>query len=120
MISVRAPRAGGRDRAPENYGLDAREFLRKKLIGKEVTVKMEYTRKMGPQVPGADGAAAAAGPDVRCLSGLEGFEGSCRTAVLDAHCAMLGQSLRKCLCNCCSVGTRESIAIDIQVLMTCS
>jgi hypothetical protein len=33
---VRAPRAGGRDRAPEPYGLDAREFLRKKLIGKEV------------------------------------------------------------------------------------
>jgi endonuclease YncB( thermonuclease family) len=34
--SVRAPRAGGRDRAPEPHGLDAREFLRKKLIGKEV------------------------------------------------------------------------------------
>lgn len=58
--SVRAPRAGGRDRAPEPYGLDAREFLRKKLIGKEVTVKMEYTRKIGPMAPGAEAAAPAA------------------------------------------------------------
>lgn len=57
---MRAPRAGGRDRAPEPYGLDAREFLRKKLIGKDVTVKMEYTRKIGPVAPGSDGPAAPA------------------------------------------------------------
>lgn len=60
---MRGPRAGGRDRAPEPYGLDAREFLRKKLIGKEVTVKMEYTRKIG-FVPGQEAAAAAPGQEV--------------------------------------------------------
>jgi hypothetical protein len=68
--SVRAPRAGGRDRAPEPYGLDAREFLRKKLIGKDVTVKMEYTRKIGMmpgQAAAAEAAAAAPGADVSAL-----------------------------------------------------
>lgn len=45
-----------RDRAGEPYGNDAREFLRKRFIGKEVTVKMEYTRKIGP-TPGGEGAA---------------------------------------------------------------
>jgi hypothetical protein len=58
---VRAPRAGGRDRAPEPHGLEAREFLRKKLIGKDVTVKMEYTRKIG-MMPGQAAAAAAEAP----------------------------------------------------------
>jgi hypothetical protein len=65
--SVRAPRAGGRDRAPEPYGLDAREFLRKKLIGKDVTVKMEYTRKIGMmpgQAAAAEAPAAPPGADV--------------------------------------------------------
>jgi staphylococcal nuclease domain-containing protein 1 len=60
---VRGPRAGGRDRAPEPYGLEAREFLRKKLIGKEVTVKMEYTRKIGFQ-PGQEQAPAVPGQEV--------------------------------------------------------
>ncbi len=62
LSSVRAPRAGGRDRAPEPYGLEAREFMRKKLIGRDVTVKMEYTRKIGPVPPSGDGPPAA---DVR-------------------------------------------------------
>lgn len=67
--SVRAPRAGGRDRAPEPYGLDAREFLRKKLIGKEVTVKMEYTRKIG-FVPGQEQAPAVPGQEVGLAAAL--------------------------------------------------
>jgi staphylococcal nuclease domain-containing protein 1 len=50
-----------RERAPEPHGNDAREFLRKKLIGKEVTVKMEYNRKIQP-MPGAE---AAPGGEVR-------------------------------------------------------
>lgn len=65
-LSVRSPRAGGRDRAPEPHGLDAREFLRKKLIGKEVTVKMEYTRKIG-FVPGQEAAAPTPGQEVGAL-----------------------------------------------------
>jgi hypothetical protein len=65
--SVRGPRAGGRDRAPEPYGLEAREFLRKKLIGKEVTVKMEYTRKIGFQPGQAEQAPAVPGQEVSCM-----------------------------------------------------
>lgn len=61
---MRGPRAGGRDRAPEPYGLEAREFLRKKLIGKEVTVKMEYTRKIGFQPGQAEQAPAVPGQEV--------------------------------------------------------
>lgn len=54
LSSIRAPRVGIRDRAPEPYGNEAREFLRKRLIGKEVNVKMEYTRKV--QLTGGEGA----------------------------------------------------------------
>jgi len=52
--SIRAPRVGIRDRPPEPHGNEARDFLRKKLIGKEVNVKMEYTRKV--QLTGGEGA----------------------------------------------------------------
>jgi hypothetical protein len=39
---------GSRDRAADHYATEAREFLRKRLIGREVAVKMEYTRKVAP------------------------------------------------------------------------
>jgi staphylococcal nuclease domain-containing protein 1 len=77
LSSIRAPRPGVRDRAPEPYGNDAREFLRRKLVGREVKVQMEYTRKIGggaaaaaaAAAGGADAAAAAAaGADERVLS----------------------------------------------------
>lgn len=54
LSSIRAPRVGIRDRPPEPHGNEARDFLRKKLIGKEVNVKMEYTRKV--QLTGGEGA----------------------------------------------------------------
>jgi staphylococcal nuclease domain-containing protein 1 len=60
LSSVRAPRPGVRDRAPEPYGNDAREFLRRKLVGREVKVQMEYTRKIGGAAGGPGGADAAA------------------------------------------------------------
>ncbi len=44
--SLRAPRMGTRERQPDPWAVDAREFLRKKLIGREVQVKMEYNRKV--------------------------------------------------------------------------
>jgi hypothetical protein len=44
--SLRAPRMGTRDRQPDPWAMDGREFLRKKLIGKEVVVNMEYNRKI--------------------------------------------------------------------------
>lgn len=47
LSSVRAPRVGTRDRAHEPYAVEAKDFLRKKLIGRDVNVKMEYTRKVG-------------------------------------------------------------------------
>lgn len=73
LSSVRAPRAGGRDRAPEPHGLEAREFLRKKFIGKDVTVKMEYTRKIGP-MPGQAAAAEAPAADDRSVMAFGNVE----------------------------------------------
>ena len=37
---------GSREREPDHWAVDAKEFLRKLLIGKEVNVQMEYTRKV--------------------------------------------------------------------------
>ncbi|KAE8697320.1 calcium-binding mitochondrial carrier protein SCaMC-2-B-like isoform X1 [Hibiscus syriacus] len=58
LSSIRCPKMGNprRDEKPAAYAREAREFLRTRLIGKQVTVQMEYTRK----VTMADGAAAAA------------------------------------------------------------
>ncbi|KAL8056371.1 hypothetical protein ABFX02_04G115800 [Erythranthe guttata] len=47
-----------RDQKPDPYARDAKEFLRTRLIGRQVNVSMEYSRK----VTFADGAASAAGP----------------------------------------------------------
>lgn len=63
LSSIRAPRGPTRDRAAEPWAAEAKEFLRQRLIGKEVAVSMEYTRK----VP-AGGAAAAAGGEERVMS----------------------------------------------------
>lgn len=35
-----------RDRPADAWATEAKEFLRKKLVGREVEVKMEYTRKV--------------------------------------------------------------------------
>lgn len=37
---------GTRDRKPEDWAVDAKEYLRKLLIGKTVDVQMEYNRKI--------------------------------------------------------------------------
>ncbi|KAE8720203.1 TUDOR-SN protein 1 isoform 2 [Hibiscus syriacus] len=60
LSSIRCPKIGNprRDEKPAAYAREAREFLRTRLIGKQVTVQMEYSRK----VTTADGAAAAAVP----------------------------------------------------------
>ena len=44
--SVRAPHMGSRQRPQEPYAVEARDFLRKKLIGREVNVKLEYKRRV--------------------------------------------------------------------------
>eukprot|EP00887_Chlorella_sp_A99_P001577 scaffold8.g1577.t1 len=61
LSSVRAPRVGTRDRAPEPWALEAKEFLRQRLIGKQVEVKLEYTRKVAPQGP--EGALVRGGEE---------------------------------------------------------
>jgi len=61
LASIRAPRLGRRDEKPEPYATEAREFMRKTIIGKTVKVKMEYDRKIGG-VPGKEGADTNAAP----------------------------------------------------------
>ena len=54
LSSIRTPRLGARDRAPEPWATEAKEFLRQRLIGREVNVRMEYDRKI-PAPPGVAG-----------------------------------------------------------------
>ncbi|XP_076893622.1 ribonuclease TUDOR 2-like [Bidens hawaiensis] len=60
LSSIRCPKLGNprRDEKPAPYSREAREFLRTRLIGQQVQVSMEYSRK----VPLVDGSAAPAGP----------------------------------------------------------
>ncbi|EFJ43941.1 hypothetical protein VOLCADRAFT_95870 [Volvox carteri f. nagariensis] len=46
LSSIRAPRPPARDRPAEAWATEAKEFLRKRIIGRPVEVKMEYTRKV--------------------------------------------------------------------------
>ncbi|THU53720.1 hypothetical protein C4D60_Mb10t17430 [Musa balbisiana] len=49
LSSIRAPKMGNprRDEKPAPYAREAREFLRTRLIGHQVNVSMEYSRKVG-------------------------------------------------------------------------
>ncbi|KAL6773756.1 TXC1 [Auxenochlorella protothecoides x Auxenochlorella symbiontica] len=60
LSSIRTPRMGGRDRAPEAWAAEARELLRSRLIGRPVRVSMEYTRRVGGGATDAAAAIAAA------------------------------------------------------------
>ncbi|KAG6383090.1 hypothetical protein SASPL_157160 [Salvia splendens] len=59
LSSIRGPKMGNprRDQKPDPYARDAKEFLRTRLIGRQVNVSMEYSRKVGL----TDGGAAPAG-----------------------------------------------------------
>ncbi|XP_061369869.1 ribonuclease TUDOR 1 [Gastrolobium bilobum] len=59
LSSIRCPKMGNprRDEKPAPYAREAKEFLRTRLIGRQVNVQMEYSRKVGP----ADGSAAQSG-----------------------------------------------------------
>ncbi|KAF8390783.1 hypothetical protein HHK36_025311 [Tetracentron sinense] len=59
LSSIRCPRMGNprRDEKPAPYAREAKEFLRTRLIGRQVNVSMEYSRKVGV----ADGPVPAAG-----------------------------------------------------------
>ncbi|KAJ9683135.1 hypothetical protein PVL29_018930 [Vitis rotundifolia] len=60
LSSIRCPRMGNprRDEKPAPYAREVKEFLRTRLIGRQVNVSMEYSRKVGM----ADGVVATAGP----------------------------------------------------------
>ncbi|XP_022771297.1 ribonuclease TUDOR 1-like isoform X2 [Durio zibethinus] len=60
LSSIRCPKMGNprRDEKPAAYAREAREFLRTRLIGRQVDVQMEYSRK----VTMADEAMATAAP----------------------------------------------------------
>ncbi|RRT66319.1 hypothetical protein B296_00037893 [Ensete ventricosum] len=49
LSSIRAPKMGNprREEKPAPYAREAREFLRTRLIGHQVNVSMEYSRKVG-------------------------------------------------------------------------
>jgi staphylococcal nuclease domain-containing protein 1 len=69
LSSIRAPRLASRrqqdnnNREGEPFAVQAKEFLRSKLIGKEVNVKMEYERKIPLGGPAAAQSAAAPAGD---------------------------------------------------------
>ncbi|XP_062223213.1 ribonuclease TUDOR 1-like [Phragmites australis] len=49
LSSIRAPKLGNPrrdDNKPESFAREAKEFLRTRLIGKQVTVQMEYSRRI--------------------------------------------------------------------------
>ncbi|GLT39904.1 hypothetical protein SLA2020_140700 [Shorea laevis] len=60
LSSIRCPKLRDRenDGKPEPYAREARELLRTRLIGQQVSVQMEYSRKVST----ADVTAAASGP----------------------------------------------------------
>ncbi|CAH2073709.1 unnamed protein product, partial [Thlaspi arvense] len=60
LSSIRCPKMGNprREEKPAPYAREAREFLRQRLIGKQVIVQMEYSRKLTPaDGPTTSGAA---------------------------------------------------------------
>ncbi|XP_016443873.1 ribonuclease TUDOR 1 [Nicotiana tabacum] len=66
LSSIRTPKMGNprRDEKPAPYAREAKEFLRNRLIGRQVHVSMEYSRKVGM----ADGTGApASGTDSRVM-----------------------------------------------------
>ncbi|KAM3380515.1 ribonuclease TUDOR 1 [Capsicum galapagoense] len=66
LSSIRAPKMGNprKDEKPAPYAREAKEFLRNCLIGKQVNVSMEYSRKVSM----ADGPAApTSGADSRVM-----------------------------------------------------
>ncbi|CAA7035138.1 unnamed protein product [Microthlaspi erraticum] len=61
LSSIRSPKMGNprREEKPAPYAREAREFLRQRLIGKQVMVQMEYSRKISP----ADGVTTSGAGD---------------------------------------------------------
>ncbi|OIT07317.1 PREDICTED: ribonuclease TUDOR 1-like [Nicotiana attenuata] len=65
LSSIRTPKLGNprRDEKPAPYAREAKEFLRNRLIGRQVHVSMEYSRKVSM----ADGPVPSASADSRIM-----------------------------------------------------
>nr|AAP85377.1 RNA binding protein Rp120 [Oryza sativa Japonica Group]AAP85378.1 RNA binding protein Rp120 [Oryza sativa Japonica Group] len=74
LSSIRAPKMGNprRDEKPDNFAREAKEFLRTRLIGKQVTVEMEYSRRIST----VDGQPTTNTADARVLDYGSVFLGS--------------------------------------------
>lgn len=77
LSSIRAPKLGNarRDEKPSNFAREAKEFLRTRLIGKQVSVEMEYSRRIST-VDGQNAAPTANMADTRVLDYGSVFLGS--------------------------------------------
>ena len=49
LAGVRAPSVGGINQDPSPWGWEAKELLRKRLLGKKVNVEMEYSKEIPPK-----------------------------------------------------------------------
>ena len=65
LSSIRAPRFGRvpGDSKSEPWGYDAKEFIRGRIIGADVQVTMDYSRKIAPRPAEGDAKAPAAASD---------------------------------------------------------
>ncbi|CAD6244420.1 unnamed protein product [Miscanthus lutarioriparius] len=77
LSSIRAPKLGNArtDVKPEPFGRESKEFLRTRLIGKQVAVEMEYSRRIST-VDGQSAAPTANMADTRVLDYGSVFLGS--------------------------------------------
>ncbi|KAI4998574.1 hypothetical protein ZWY2020_053916 [Hordeum vulgare] len=69
LSSIRAPKLGNprrEDNKPENFARESKEFLRTRLIGKQVTVEMEYSRRIST-MDGQNAMPAVSSADTRVL-----------------------------------------------------
>ena len=69
LASIRAPRVGNEKRGQksEPWAIEAKEFLRKRCVGKKCTVKMEYARKIGGDQQDAKTGGVNSTQDVRVM-----------------------------------------------------
>ncbi|KAL6634252.1 hypothetical protein ACP70R_026923 [Stipagrostis hirtigluma subsp. patula] len=78
LSSIRAPKLGNarrEDNKPDNFAREAKEFLRTRLIGKQVAVEMEYSRRIST-VDGQNAVPTTNVADTRVLDYGSVFLGS--------------------------------------------
>ncbi|KAH9328340.1 hypothetical protein KI387_000448 [Taxus chinensis] len=67
LSSIRSPKMGRKDEKPAPYAREAKEYLRTRLIGKQVYVTMEYSRKVAVTDGPAPSPAPSAVSDLRVM-----------------------------------------------------